>query len=49
MNRGDTVIVLEAMKMEVTATAPAAGTVASIEVKQGDQLVNGQRLATITG
>ena len=49
VNRGDTVIVLEAMKMEVTATAPAAGTVASIEVKQGDQLVNGQRLATITG
>ena len=49
VNRGDTVIVLEAMKMEVTATAPAAGTVASIEVKQGDQLVNGQRLATIAG
>ncbi len=49
VNRGDTVIVLEAMKMEVTATAPAAGTVASIEVKQGDQIVNGQRLATIAG
>jgi pyruvate carboxylase subunit B len=49
VNRGDTVIVLEAMKMEVTATAPAAGTIASIEVKQGDQLVNGQRLATIAG
>ena len=47
VNAGDTVIVLEAMKMEVTANAPAAGTVGSIEVKQGDQVVNGQRLATI--
>ena len=47
VNRGDTVIVLEAMKMEVTATAPATGTISSIGVKQGDQVVNGQRLATI--
>jgi len=47
VNRGDTVIVLEAMKMEVTATAPATGTISSIDVKQGDQVVNGQRLATI--
>ena len=49
VNQGDTVIVLEAMKMEVTATAPAAGTVANIDVKQGDQVVNGQQLATIAG
>lgn len=47
VNRGDTVIVLEAMKMEVTATAPAAGTISSIDVQQGDQVVNGQQLATI--
>ena len=47
VNQGDTVIVLEAMKMEVTVTAPATGTISSIGVKQGDQVVNGQRLATI--
>ena len=47
VNRGDTVIVLEAMKMEVTATAPTAGTISSIDVQQGDQVVNGQQLATI--
>jgi len=47
VNQGDTVIVLEAMKMEVNATASVAGTVANIDVKQGDHVANGQRLATI--
>ena len=47
VNRGDTIIVLEVMKMEVNATAPAAGTISNIDVKQGDQVVNNQRLATI--
>ena len=47
VNRGDTIIMLEVMKMEVNATAPAAGTISNIDVKQGDQVVNNQRLATI--
>ena len=47
VNRGDTIIVLEVMKMEVNANAPAAGTISNIDVKQGDQVVNNQRLATI--
>ena len=47
INQGDTVIVLEAMKMEVNATASVAGTIASIDVNPGDQVVTGQRLATI--
>jgi len=47
VNQGDTVILLEAMKMEVNATAPTAGTVSAIDVKPGDHVANGQRLATI--
>ena len=47
VNQGDTVIVLEAMKMEVSATAPTAGTVSAIDVKPGDHVASGQRLATI--
>ncbi len=47
INKGDTVIVLEAMKMEVNATATVSGTIANLEVKQGDHVANGQRLASI--
>ncbi len=47
VNRGDTVLVLEAMKMEVGATAPVSGTVTEICVAQGDQVANGQRLAMV--
>ncbi|MEK6235555.1 MAG: hypothetical protein N2C14_12675 [Planctomycetales bacterium] len=47
VNQGDTVIVLEAMKMEVNATATVTGTVARIDVKTGDHVANGQRLATL--
>ena len=47
VNQGDTVIVLEAMKMEVNATASVSGIVETIDVKQGDHVANGQRLATI--
>ena len=44
---GDTVFVLEAMKMEVPVSAPRSGVVKSIDVEQGEHVVNGQRLATI--
>ena len=36
VTQGQTLIVLEAMKMENQITAPTAGTVKSIEVKEGD-------------
>jgi len=48
VNEGDTVIVLEAMKMEVHASAPASGVVTEIAVTQGDHVTNGQRLAAIS-
>jgi pyruvate carboxylase subunit B len=47
IDAGETVVVLEAMKMEVNATAPVSGTVLDVLVAQGDQVANGQRLAII--
>ena len=47
IEEGDTVVVLEAMKMEVNATASATGTITHIAVAPGDQVGNGQCLATI--
>jgi pyruvate carboxylase subunit B len=44
---GATLLVLEAMKMEVPITAIEAGTVQAIEVAIGDQVTNGQVLARI--
>ncbi len=44
---GDTVIVLESMKMEIPVVAPEAGTVASINVTVGSQVETGDLLATL--
>jgi len=44
---GQTVIVLEAMKMENDLAAPIAGTVKELKVHKGDTVDNGQVLATI--
>lgn len=44
---GDTVIVLEAMKMEIPVVAPKDGTVASIDVAVGDPVEAGALLATL--
>ena len=41
---GDTVLVLEAMKMETDITAPVAGKIKSITVKVGDSVQGGQVL-----
>jgi len=38
---GDTLLVLEAMKMETNITAPAAGKIARINVGQGDAVQGG--------
>jgi methylmalonyl-CoA carboxyltransferase small subunit len=38
---GDTLLVLEAMKMETNITAPAAGKIAKINVAQGDAVQGG--------
>jgi methylmalonyl-CoA carboxyltransferase small subunit len=42
LQTGDILLVLEAMKMETNITAPAAGKIASIAVKQGDGVQAGQ-------
>ena len=47
LNAGDTVIVLESMKMEIPVVAPEAGTVASINVNVGSQVETGDLLATL--
>jgi acetyl-CoA/propionyl-CoA carboxylase biotin carboxyl carrier protein len=44
---GDTVVILEAMKMEHAVTAPRSGVVAEISVREGDQVTRGQRLAVV--
>lgn len=47
VKRGDAVIILEAMKMEIPVVAPQDGTVASIDVAVGDAVESGQLLATL--
>ncbi|WP_417509754.1 sodium-extruding oxaloacetate decarboxylase subunit alpha [Methylophaga sp.] len=47
VNEGDTLLILEAMKMETQIVASKSGTVSSIFVKQGDSVKVGDQLATI--
>ena len=47
VSKGDAVLVLEAMKMEIPVVAPEAGTVASIDVAVGDAVESGALLATL--
>ena len=44
---GDAVVILEAMKMEHAVMAPHDGVVADLDVRQGDQVTRGQRLAVV--
>ena len=44
---GDTLLVLEAMKMEVPVAAPCDGTVQEMCVSQGQQVANGEKLASV--
>ncbi|MBW8191060.1 urea carboxylase [Neiella marina] len=45
---GQVVMILEAMKMELEVTAPAAGVIASISQQSGAQVHAGQRLMVLT-
>lgn len=47
VKKGDTVLVLEIMKMETPVVAPEDGTVASIDVAVGDMVESGKLLATL--
>jgi len=44
---GDTIITLEAMKMNTVVSAPADGTVKAVHVEAGDAVEEGQPLLTI--
>lgn len=44
---GDTIVTVEAMKMEIPVVAPEDGTVASIDVAVGDAIESGAVLATL--
>jgi biotin carboxyl carrier protein len=47
VKKGDTVVTLESMKMEIPMVAPSDGTVASIDVAAGDAVEAGRVLATL--
>ena len=47
VKKGDTVLVLEIMKMETPVVAPQDGTVAGINVNVGDMVEAGALLATL--
>ena len=47
VNKGDAVVIIEAMKMEIPVVAPEDGTVASIDVAVGDAIDSGAVLATL--
>lgn len=47
VKKGDTVLILEIMKMETPVVAPEDGTIASIDVAVGDSVESGALLATL--
>ncbi len=47
VKKGDPVIIIEAMKMEIGVTAPEDGTIASIDCTVGDMVEAGGVLATL--
>ncbi|MCB9457792.1 MAG: biotin/lipoyl-binding protein [Anaerolineaceae bacterium] len=49
VTRGQTLVVLEAMKMEIRVAAPGDGTVRRLLVAQGDVVERGQLLLEVAG
>ncbi len=47
VNQGETVVILEAMKMENALPAPTSGTIKSVNFSSGDQVAKGDVLAVI--
>jgi acetyl-CoA carboxylase biotin carboxyl carrier protein len=48
VHEGDTLVILESMKMEIPVLAETAGTVASVGVKEGDAIKAGHLIAVIS-
>ena len=47
MAEGESVIILEAMKMETSISAPNAGKIVAVKVQSGDSCAVGDTLVTI--
>ena len=47
VKKGETVIILEAMKMEIPMVSPVDGTIASVDCAVGDAVEAGALLATV--
>lgn len=47
VKRGDSIVILEAMKMEIPVVAPEDGTIGEILVAEGEPVESGQTVATI--
>ena len=47
INEGDTLVILEAMKMETEVKAARSGTVVSVNVNEGDQVSAGQAIISL--
>ena len=45
---GDTILVIESMKMEIPVEAPAAGVLGALRVAEGEAVSEGQWLASLT-
>lgn len=46
---GDTLVLIESMKMEIPVIAEEDGTVVAIQVKEGDAVVEGQVIVMLEG
>ena len=46
---GDTIVLLESMKMEIPVLCEVAGRLEAIHVREGDPIGEGQPVATIAG
>jgi acetyl-CoA carboxylase biotin carboxyl carrier protein len=45
--KGDTILIIESMKMEIPIDAPAAGTLRELRVAEGEGVSEGQVLAVV--
>jgi biotin carboxyl carrier protein len=48
LEAGDTVLILESMKMEIPVLVEAAGTLTEMRVREGDVVQEGDILAVVT-
>jgi acetyl-CoA carboxylase biotin carboxyl carrier protein len=47
VDEDEPILIIESMKMEIPVMSPCAGRVVSLEVGEGDDVSEGQRVATV--